>query len=102
MAEHGTETPARHIRSVRFLIAASVASALVGAMTAVQLVEPDLDALALLNGLLRPTCVVLWICYIVARAIDPDTAAYCLGYVDGVARRFPGHEDEDRVTFTNR
>lgn len=106
MAETDHDTVAAQLRPTRFLIAATFATLALVAATTLEITLGGLGVFAVLHGLLRATCAVLWICYALARFIerfvDPNTVAYCAGYCDGVARRFPGHERDDKVTFIDR
>lgn len=77
------DNAAPRLRPQRFLFAAAITSMLLAVFTAVELLL-YFEAVAVLGGLLRMTCAVLWICYVIVRVLDPDSAAFCTGYVAGV------------------
>src|SRR5687767_3540483 len=90
-------------RPRRFLIAALCGSAAVTLTMAINLASPTVNVPAELIGAGRTVAALLWIfwflVYLLHRFLSPEAVAYAIGFVHGVARRYPA---EDKVKYLGR
>lgn len=90
-------------RPRRFLIAALCGSAAIILITAINLASPTVNVAPELLGVGRAIAALLWVfwflVYLLHRFLSPEAVAYAIGFVHGVARRYPA---EDKVKYLGR
>lgn len=94
---------ASRLRPRRYLAAALCGSAVLALVTAVNLASPVVNLPAELLGTGRAVGALLWIfwflVYLLHRFLSPEAVAYAIGFVHGVARRYPA---EEKVRYLGR
>lgn len=94
---------ASRLRPRRYLIAALCGSVALSLVTAINLASPTVSIPLELLGAGRTVVALLWIfwflVYLLHRFLSPEAVAYAIGFVHGVARRYPA---EEKVKYLGR